>query len=261
MKFFLRFIVALGLLTGVSFAAEMFQSVPKDKAELLQSGVDKEYCPNCGMYLPKYYKTNHAAQLDDGRVIQYCSIYCLVEQFEVTEFRGQKDRLKQVMVVDVPSLKFIDAKTAYYVIGSDKPGTMSMNSKYAFKFKEDADKFAKDNGGKVASYDEAYAEALKDFAKDTAFVYKNRSTKMYAKGEEMYNTKCDKEKLETLDVHTIGMLKEMIKSENLCGEGLADPELQAISLYYWDKKLDNFNKLYGENAEIQEEIKKMGLDK
>ncbi|MFW6307726.1 MAG: hypothetical protein ACOC08_03695, partial [Campylobacterales bacterium] len=36
----------------------MFQSVPVSQAELLMSGEDKEYCPNCGMYLPKFYKTS-----------------------------------------------------------------------------------------------------------------------------------------------------------------------------------------------------------
>ena len=46
---------------GALFAADMmFQSVEADKATLLQKGSAKEYCPNCGMHLPKYYKTSHA---------------------------------------------------------------------------------------------------------------------------------------------------------------------------------------------------------
>lgn len=257
-----RVILAIGLAVGSMFAmSEMFQSVPAEKAELLQTGADKEYCPNCGMYLPKFYKTNHAAQLDDGKVIQYCSLYCLVEQFEITEFRGQKDRLKQVMVVDVPSLKFIDAKTAYYVVDSKKPATMGIMSEYAFAHKEDAEKFLKENGGTIMNYEDAYKNAVKNFAKDTAYVYKKRSEKMYGKGKEIYEKKCNQAKMESLDVHTMGMLKEAIKSEKVCGDGLDDTQLQAVMLYFWDKRLDKFNKLYGESEEVQKEIKNMGLDK
>jgi hypothetical protein len=42
----------------------MFQSVPMDKATILQSGKDKMHCVKCGMKLPMFYKTNHAAKVD-----------------------------------------------------------------------------------------------------------------------------------------------------------------------------------------------------
>jgi len=239
----------------------MYQSVDKKDAELLMKGESKEYCPNCGMYLPKYYKTNHALKLKSGEVRQYCSIYCLVEETELTVLRDKKDEIEQIMVVDVPTLKFIDAKEAFYVVGSNKPGTMGATSEYAFAKKEDAEKFAKENGGEVKNYEQTYENALKNFAKDTAYVYKKRSTNMYGKGEKLYNEKCDKEAISKIDAHTMADMKAMIKDSKACGEGLNDGELQAIMLYYWDKKLANFEKLFGKNQEIQKYIKEMEAGK
>ncbi|WP_415406263.1 nitrous oxide reductase accessory protein NosL [Sulfurovum sp. CS9] len=135
----------------------MFQSVPKDKAILLQSGEDKASCITCGMKLPMFYKTNHAAHLDEA-VRQYCSIHCLAEEKNI-----KKMPIKDFKVVDVKSLKFIDAKSAFYVVGSKKKATMSKVSKYAFAKKEDAVKFSKRYQGKVVNFDAAFKIALKDF--------------------------------------------------------------------------------------------------
>ena len=57
---------------------KMFQSVVTNQAVILQNTKAKKFCPNCGMTLPMFYKTNHAGDLD-GHTKQYCSIHCLVE--------------------------------------------------------------------------------------------------------------------------------------------------------------------------------------
>jgi len=85
---------------------KMFQSVSPSEATLLQKGDAKVFYPNCGMNLPMYYKTNHAATIN-GEVKQYCSIHCLAEDIQ----RGLKPT--EIKVVDVTSLKFIDAKKAH----------------------------------------------------------------------------------------------------------------------------------------------------
>ena len=66
-------------------------------------------------------------------------------------------------VVAVDSLKFIPVESATYVVGSDIRGTMSGLSKYAFEGRMSARRFAKENGGRVMSFKEAYEYALKDF--------------------------------------------------------------------------------------------------
>jgi hypothetical protein len=57
-----------------------FQSVPAQKATILQNGKDKISCVICGMHLPTFYKTNHVADTKYG-VRQYCSIHCVVEDY------------------------------------------------------------------------------------------------------------------------------------------------------------------------------------
>lgn len=134
----------------------MFQSVDEKEAVLLQDGADKNNCPRCGMDLVKYYKTNHSAS-DERNVYQYCSIHCLEEHL------GDGIELKNPLVVDVTSLKFIDATRAYYVVGSRIRGTMSKISKYAFLNQEDARKFQAKNGGEIMDFYKALEVARGDF--------------------------------------------------------------------------------------------------
>ncbi len=138
---------------------QRFQSVPPQKAIILQKGEHRTSCAICGMNLPAWYKTNHAAHTKYG-TRQYCSLHCLVHDNELN-----KTDLSNVMVVDTVTLKFIPALKAYYVVGSSKPGTMSKISKYAFGSKADAEAFAKKHGGKVMGFYEAYDIAIKDFVK------------------------------------------------------------------------------------------------
>lgn len=134
----------------------IFQSVDEKDAVLLQDGADKNYCPRCGMDLVKYYKTSHSAS-DEKKVYQYCSIHCLEEHL------GDGIELKNPLVVDVTSLKFIDATKAYYVVGSRMRGTMSKISKYAFLNQEDAKKFQSQNGGEIMDFYKALEVARGDF--------------------------------------------------------------------------------------------------
>jgi len=140
-----------------SFAnAQMFQSVSEANATLIQSGNDKYSCPNCGMHLLKFYKTSHTHANH-----QYCSIHCL---YEATQGVIPED----AKVADTITLALIDVKKAFYVVGSKVRGTMSRTSSYAFGSENDARTFASENGGKIMTFEEAYAVAAEDFPKDFA---------------------------------------------------------------------------------------------
>jgi len=141
---------------GHSMAKEMFQSVPFQKATLLQAGENKTSGVVCGMNLPKFYKTNHSALLN-GKIRQYCSLHCVADDLL------KKLPLTNIQVVDVKSLQFIDATKAFYVVGSKQSGTMSMKSKYAFKEKNEALSFSKKYGGEIMNFQEALEIAKKDF--------------------------------------------------------------------------------------------------
>ena len=195
-----------------------FQSVLRGKATLLQEGKAKMFCPECGMTLPMFYKTNHAAHLQ-GKTKQYCSIHCLLEDMQ----KGSK--AEGIQVVDTNSLKFIDATKASYVIGSSKKGTMTAVSKYAFANQADAQTFAKENGGKVTDFNGALEAAKADFVKDSQMIAKKQAM-MAKKGEMMYGKMCQKTDKKFTST---AQAKAFIMSNKLC-KGLNGKQMQAVGL-------------------------------
>jgi len=102
------------------------------------------------MNLPAYYKTNHAEKIN-AKQYQFCSIACLVGAL-----KGKK--VSDSKVVDIVSLKFIDKQKAYYDVGSSKPGTIAIISKYAFAKKEDAKAFLEKFAGKLMSSKQTFSQ-------------------------------------------------------------------------------------------------------
>jgi len=196
-----------------------FRAVSLDKAQILQDNQAKIFCVKCGMTLPKFYKTNHAAKVD-GKIEQFCSMHCLVE--EINSGKNVTD----IQVVDNTTLKFIPVDKAWYVVGSGKPATMSQVSKYAFGEKEAAEDFAKKFGGKVMQFKEVLAQAEKSFEKEKKMIA-IRQAKMAKMGEKIYNTKCKKIEQK---FHSPAEAKSYIKAHNSCS-GLKGKPLQAVGLY------------------------------
>ena len=197
-----------------------YQAVPIEKATLVQEGDTKNFCPICGMTLPMFYKTNHTA-VHEGHDKQYCSIHCMVEDKELNG-----SALTDIKVVDNTSLKLIDAKNAFYIVGSSKPGTMSMISKYAFAEESDAKKFAKTNGGELKTFDEVYAMVSKGMQKEKAMIAK-RQKKMQMMGEKIYNKMCKKTDKK---FSSVAQAKSFVSKNKLCGE-MKGKNLQAVSIY------------------------------
>jgi len=196
-----------------------FQAVSPNKAVILQEGEAKMYCPKCGMTLPMFYKTNHAAHVD-GKTAQYCSIHCLAKAMKGEE------KVTDIKVVDNTTLKFIDATKAWYVFGSNKPGTMSMTSKYGFTNKADAEAFAKDFGGKVMNFDDTLASVNSTLDKESAMVAKKQGM-MAKKGEMMYKKMC--KPISTTFTNTADA-KAFLSKEKPCGD-IKGKQLQVIGLY------------------------------
>lgn len=242
MKKLLMVFSVVGLLFG---ADTMYQSVELKNATILADGNSKEYCPNCGMNIPKFYKTSHAVKFKDGKYRQFCSIHCLVDESEMGYLRDKKNKISQILVADTIGLKIIDTKTAFYVIGSKIAGTMTVNSQYAFASKTDAQEFMKANGGKLMSFDEAYTMALKDFTADIKMLKSKKEDSVYMAGQSVMKKFCDETKIMAIHAHNVGETKQAIKESGACQDSLSDGQLQALTLYYWDVKLGNFEKQYG----------------
>ncbi len=222
-KILLAFVAFAAIFSLGAFAKSkhmMYQAVPMSKAQMLQSGPDKSYCPNCGMTLRMFYKTNHSAVVN-GKVRQYCSMHCLAE--DAVKGLNPKD----IKVVDNSTLKFIPVNKAYYVVGSKKPATMSKVSKYAFGTKEAALKFAKEYGGKVMRFDEVFAMAKKAYKKEAIMLSKKQHM-MAMKGKKIFTKKCKSTKVPRFA--SIAEAKAYIKKSGICGKIMGKP-LQAVGLY------------------------------
>ena len=206
---------------GMKQAKGNFRAVPAEKAEILQEGKNKMFCPICGMTLPSFYKTNHAATDAKGHTHQYCSIVCAMEDSVVN---GKK--LSNFKVVDNTTLKFIDSNKAFFVVGSKKPGTMSVVSKYAFGTKAAAQKFAKMNGGEVMNFEALYAKVKNDLAKDMAAT-KKRQAKAAKKGKMIYNKMCKKTDKR---FERVADAKSFITTSGICGKIKGKPH-QQVALF------------------------------
>jgi len=197
-----------------------FRAVPLSDAQILQTGKNKYYCPICGMTLPMFYKTNHAAK-HDGEHKQYCSITCAVED-EVKN----KAPLTNFKTVDTETLKFINSNDAFFVVGSDKPATMSVVSKYAFKNRKDALNFKKHNGGEIMRF-KALHELVKNSLQKDMKATKQRQAKAIKKGQMMYHKMCKKT---TNLFNSVAEAKSFLKSSKICGN-IKGKKHQAIALY------------------------------
>jgi len=200
-----------------------FQSVSMSQVQLLQDGKSKMFCGVCGMTLPMFYKTNHASDVD-GKKHQFCSIHCLAETIN----SGKK--VDHIQVVNNEDNKFIDAKDAWYVVGSSKAGTMSKISKYAFAHKEKAKLFAKEFGGDVMNFKSTMALVQKGLEKESMMIKKKQGM-MAKKGEMLYKKDC---KSTSQKFASVGEAKSYIQDSKSCGE-VKGKQLQAIALYLYNR--------------------------
>ncbi|MEA3499060.1 MAG: nitrous oxide reductase accessory protein NosL [Campylobacterota bacterium] len=200
------------------------RAVPMNQATILQDGKNKKYCPICGMTLPMFYKTNHAAKHNEKNH-QYCSIVCAVEDSLMNN-----KKLTDFKVVDNTTLKFIDSKDAYFVVGSKMPGTMSVVSKYAFGTKEAANKLVAKKGGKVMKFDELYTLVVKSQAKDIKAT-KKRQAKAAKKGGMIYKKMCKKTDKR---FSSVADAKSFLVSSKICGN-IKGKKHQAVALFLSNK--------------------------
>ena len=222
----LIFLSAL-IFTNLS-ADEMFQTVDPKDATLVKTDSSKEFCNVCGMHLTKFYKTNHATEFKNGHKEQYCSLHC---QAQIEEEHA--DKIKNIQVVDTNSLKFIDAKSAIYVVGSSKPGTMTPISKYAFSTKEEAQKFQKEFGGEIHTFDESLNMAKKALNKENSAIDEKR-VPMAIKGKKAFETMCDTK--QTKDFNSIGEAKQYLIDNKVC-KNLNPQMIQAVAIYLYNPAL------------------------
>lgn len=219
------FIFLFGMFFSSLNAAEMFQTVEAKDATLIKTDSSKEFCNVCGMHLTKYYKTNHTAEFKNGHQEQYCSLHCLSEVH-----KDYEQRIKNIQVVDTNSLKLIDAKKAFYVVGSSKEGTMSPISEYAFSTKIEAEKFKKEFGGEIHTFEETLKLSKDKLDKDNEILDEKR-VPIAIKGKKIFESMCDVNQIK--EFNSIGEAKQYLIDNNTC-KNLDSSMLQAVSIYLYN---------------------------
>ncbi|NTU47735.1 MAG: NosL family protein [Syntrophobacteraceae bacterium] len=130
-------------------------------------------CKHCGMDREKFAHSRMLIRYDDGTEVGACSIHCVA-----IDLAGTIDKTpKEVLVADYGTKELIDAEKATWVLGGAKPGVMTARAKWAFLNKEDAERFIRENGGSLASYDQALKAAYEDMRSDSEMVREKRKMK------------------------------------------------------------------------------------
>ena len=115
-------------------------------------------CQLCGMNRTTFSHSRMIVTYKDGSSSGTCSINCVV-----ADMKAQPGKeVKSFQVGDYNSKKLIDARKAVWVIGGRKKGVMTPVAKWAFADKKAADAFVKENGGRIATFEEALAAAKKE---------------------------------------------------------------------------------------------------
>ncbi len=130
-------------------------------------------CMHCGMDRAAFAHSRMVVAYDDGTTVGTCSIHCLAIDLIINMGKTPSS----IKVGDFNSKELIDAEKAFWVIGGKKPGVMSKQGKWAFAKKEDAEAFVKDNGGNMATFDDAMKASFEGMYADVKMIREKRQMK------------------------------------------------------------------------------------
>ncbi len=135
--------------------------------------VNHPSCPLCGMDRDKFSFSRMLIVYDDGSETGTCSIRCAA-----VDMVNNLDKAPlQIMVGDYNTDELIDAETAVWVIGGNRPGVMSKRAKWAFAERAGAEAFMAENKGTMATFEEALQAAYSDLYEDTRMIRERRKAK------------------------------------------------------------------------------------
>ena len=115
-------------------------------------------CKYCGMIREKFASSRTLVEYEDGSAVGTCSVHCLAIDLALNP--GKTPKI--IMVGDYYSKNLIDAEKAFWVLGGEKMGVMSIRGKWAMDEKESADRFIKENGGQLVTFDRIIKASFED---------------------------------------------------------------------------------------------------
>lgn len=130
-------------------------------------------CIHCGMNREMFAHSRMLIEYSDGSKVGLCSIHCAAVDMALNLDKTPSS----IRVGDYGKKDLIDAEKAFWVIGGSKPGVMTKNAKWAFADKADAEKFQRENGGRLGGFDDALQASYEDLGKDTKMIREKRKMK------------------------------------------------------------------------------------
>jgi len=115
-------------------------------------------CKYCGMDRETFAYNSMFLRYTDGTTVGTCSLHCTAIELTMNMSLVPCD----VMVGDYASKGLIDAASAHWVIGGDRPGVMTQRAKWAFGKKTDAEAFTRKHGGRITTFLGALQAAFED---------------------------------------------------------------------------------------------------
>ncbi|MCP4745102.1 MAG: hypothetical protein GY874_03020 [Desulfobacteraceae bacterium] len=207
------------------------------------------YCPICSMNLEAYWGTHHRINNLDGSKTGYCSFHCAAENLD-----EKIAQISQWQVADYATANLIDAKTSFFLVGSDLPGTMTPVSKLAFADRETAEKYKKNHGGKIVNFEAALQRTIESRGDDLSMIRTNVKKRVIIGQEMVQQHGCldchgssAKSPEKAWDSHEFAQkmdsrmkIKEAIlsgshKVQNYSRK-IPEKELHSITLYLWDQR-------------------------
>jgi len=158
----------ISIIFGLIFASAVLALAEADKD--IQAHPS---CKYCGMNRQMFAHSRMLIEYDDGTTLGACSLHCAAMDLALNLDKSPVS----IKVGDYVSKELIDAESAAWVIGGDKPGVMTKRAKWAFASKGDAEKFIKESGGKLATFDEVMKAAYEDMYDDTRMIREKRKGK------------------------------------------------------------------------------------
>ncbi len=130
-------------------------------------------CKYCGMDREKFGHSRMTIEYDDGTVVGLCSLHCAAVDLALHIDKTPR----AIRVADHGTRKLVDAEEAVWVLGGGKAGVMTRRAKWAFADRASAEAFAQENGGTLATFDEAMKAAYEDLYQDTKMIREMRAAK------------------------------------------------------------------------------------
>lgn len=140
-------------------------------------------CPYCGMMRMQWSHTRHLIVYDNDTVDGTCSIHCAAISLSLNMDAGPKAIYAGDAGAEADVKPLVEVTEATYVVNPDKPGTMTMISKYAYADPAKAEAAAAESANaKLVNFDDALRSAYADMAESTIMIRKRRGEKRATMG-------------------------------------------------------------------------------